>query len=114
MEADGETFTVEYVDIYGEIITPLVISSLTITIDYSSSKGFLHLSTSEVWNATLLHQGCLSSTPDVVTSVVSLRTLELYRRLRLRHAPLSVQAWIKVICDLHNVSLHVFGTRDWY
>jgi len=33
-----------------------------------------------------------------------LRTLELYRRLRLRHAPLSVQAWIKVICDLHDLT----------
>lgn len=56
-----------------------------------------------MWNVTLLGHGCLSATPDVVTSVVSLRTLELYRRLRLRHPPLSVQAWIKVICDLHNV-----------
>ena len=48
MEANGATFTVEYVDIYGEIIVPLVVLSLTIKIDYSSSKGFLHLSTSSL------------------------------------------------------------------
>ena len=71
--------------------------------DYSASKSFTHIASSKSWNATLLERGCLSCTPDIVTSVVSLRTLELYRRLRLRHAPLSVQAWIKVICDLHNV-----------
>ncbi|KIM74378.1 hypothetical protein PILCRDRAFT_828356 [Piloderma croceum F 1598] len=88
VEAEGDEFAVEYVDIY----------------NYSASKTFTHIASSRTWNATLLAHGCLSSTPDVVTSVISLRTLELYRRLRLRHAPLSIQAWIKVICDLHNLS----------
>ncbi|KAA1475563.1 hypothetical protein DENSPDRAFT_860864 [Dentipellis sp. KUC8613] len=34
----------------------------------------------------------------------SLRTLELYRVLRLRQPRLSIQAWILSLCDLHNVS----------
>lgn len=103
-EDNGETFAVEYVDVYGKILSALFVLSLTKPTDYSASKSFVHLSSSKVWNATLLRQGCLSLTPDTVTSMVSLRTLELYCRLCLRHAPLSVQAWIKVICDLHNVS----------
>jgi len=83
---------------------------LMIAIDYSASKSFTHITSSKSWNATLLEYGCLSCMPDVVMSVVSLRTLELYWGLHLHHAPLSVQAWIKVICDLHDVGLlcHIY------
>ena len=67
---------------------------------------------SQYWNVTLLRHGCLASTPDFISSVVSLRTIELYRRLRLRHPQLSVQAFVKVICDLHNVRLHKVVLSD--
>ncbi|KAI0055028.1 hypothetical protein BV25DRAFT_1873233 [Artomyces pyxidatus] len=55
-------------------------------------------------NATLLQQGCLGCSPVEVSATISVRTLELYRRLRLRQPRVSVQAWIKTVCDLHNLS----------
>lgn len=72
-------------------------------IDYSPLKILTHDPKHKTWAATLLAHGCLSGTPDVVGSVMSLRTLELYRRLRLRHPQLSVQAYCRVICDLNKV-----------
>ena len=54
-------------------------------------------------NATLLRHGCLSPSPTEVSIAFSLRSLELYRRLRLQQPCLSIQAWLKAICDTHNV-----------
>ncbi|KAI0310830.1 hypothetical protein OF83DRAFT_1226273, partial [Amylostereum chailletii] len=50
-----------------------------------------------------LRQGCLSSAPRTVSFAISLRTLDLYRRLRVRQPRVSVQAWVCVLCDLHNM-----------
>ena len=73
--------------------------------DYERQRTFHHIIAegSQYWNVTLLRHGCLTSTPDSISSVVSLRTIELYRRLRLRHPQLSIQAFVKVTCNLHNV-----------
>ncbi|KAA1473373.1 hypothetical protein DENSPDRAFT_765398, partial [Dentipellis sp. KUC8613] len=51
-----------------------------------------------------LRQGYLGSSPYGISVVISLRTLELYRILRLRQPRLSIQAWIQSLCDLHNVN----------
>ena len=74
--------------------------------DYQPSKTFSHIQEqgSHYWNVTLLRHGCLAPSPDVISTVYSLRTLELYRRLRLCHPQISVQAFVKVICDLNGVS----------
>jgi hypothetical protein len=52
----------------------------------------------------LLRQGSLSSSPIRVSFAISLRMLELYRQLRVRQPRLSIQAWVRSICDYHNVS----------
>ncbi|KAI0059962.1 hypothetical protein BV25DRAFT_1918089 [Artomyces pyxidatus] len=72
--------------------------------DFSPEKIIYQLPGSPYVNVTLLRQGCLGSTPLDVSSAISLRTLELYRRLRLRQPRVSIQAWIKVICDIHNLT----------
>ncbi|KAI0044055.1 hypothetical protein FA95DRAFT_1497723, partial [Auriscalpium vulgare] len=67
-----------------------------------------------------LRQGYLGPTPTEVSSVISIRTLELYRRLRLRQPRVSIQAWVRVICDLHNLTYervywqHFLDTFDIY
>ena len=33
--------------------------------------------------------------------------LELYRRLRLRSPHVSIQSWVRVLCDIHNVCCSV-------
>ncbi|KAI0038235.1 hypothetical protein FA95DRAFT_1567860 [Auriscalpium vulgare] len=72
--------------------------------DYHPSKLFHHLPDCPSLNVTFLRQGYLGATPHDVSSVISIRTLELYRRLRLRQPRVSIQAWVRVICDLHNLT----------
>ncbi|KAH9952513.1 hypothetical protein BGW80DRAFT_1194853 [Lactifluus volemus] len=54
----------------------------------------------------LLLQGCLSSAPTCVSFAVSLRTLELYRHLHVRQPRLSIQAWVRSLCDYHNITYY--------
>ncbi|KAI0259648.1 hypothetical protein BC834DRAFT_833130 [Gloeopeniophorella convolvens] len=51
----------------------------------------------------LLQQGCLSSSPSHISWAISLQTLELYQWLRVRQPRVSIQAWVRSICDYHNV-----------
>ena len=52
----------------------------------------------------LMTQGFLSNVPLRPSIALSLKTLELYRRLRLRKPSFSVEAFAKVVCDLYMVS----------
>ena len=47
----------------------------------------------------------LGNKPLYPSLVISIRTLELYRRLRLQKPSFSVKAFAKVVCDLYLVSL---------
>ena len=49
--------------------------------------------------------GYLGNKPLNPSLAISIRTLELYRRLRLRKPSFSVEAFTKVVCDLYSVSL---------
>ena len=52
----------------------------------------------------LMTQGFLSNVPLRPSIALSLKTLELYWRLRLRKPSFSVEAFAKVVCDLYMVS----------
>lgn len=47
--------------------------------------------------------GYLAKTPHKPEVAVGFRTLELFHRVRLRKASLSVEAFTRVICDYYNV-----------
>lgn len=53
--------------------------------------------------AALVAHGYIGATPIHPDYAVSIKTLELYRRLRLRKPSLSVEAFAKVICDYYKV-----------
>ena len=53
----------------------------------------------------LVKNGYLGNVPSTPTLAISFRTLELFRRIRLRKSSFSVEAFAKVICDLYSVSL---------
>ncbi|KIO19279.1 hypothetical protein M407DRAFT_11467 [Tulasnella calospora MUT 4182] len=55
---------------------------------------------------SLIRQGLLSNSPTVPTYAFSLLTLETFRRLRLRTPRLSVQSFLKAICDSQNDIYH--------
>lgn len=61
---------------------------------------------------SLVQAGYLGSTPVSPSFAVSLKTLELFRRLRLRKPSFSVEAFAKVICDLYAVSPNVIYAVD--
>lgn len=47
--------------------------------------------------------GFLSKTPALPTIAIGFRTLELFHRIRLRKASLSVEAFTRVLCDYYEV-----------
>jgi len=51
----------------------------------------------------LMIQGYLATSPVDPTFAISIKTLELFRRLRCHKASLSVEAYAKVLCDLYAV-----------
>lgn len=60
-------------------------------------------------DALILH-GYLGNSPISPNVAVSVKTLELFRRLRLRKASFSVEAFAKVICDLYSVRRVLLST----
>lgn len=47
--------------------------------------------------------GFLAKTPTLPTIAIGFRTLELFHRIRLRKASMSVEAFTRVLCDYYNV-----------
>lgn len=82
-------FTVEVINIYS-----LETSALIRRSEESKSPAI-----------ALVDCGYLGTTPTSPTLAISLKTLELYRRIRLRKPSFSVEAFAKVICDLYTVCL---------
>jgi hypothetical protein len=53
----------------------------------------------------LIKNGYFGNTPKTLSLAISLKTLELFRCMRLRKSSFSVEAFVKVVCDLYSVSL---------
>ena len=51
----------------------------------------------------LMRHGYVAKTPDNPRAAVSVRTLELFHRLRQRKPSFSAEAFTKVICDYYRV-----------
>ncbi|KAF8196114.1 hypothetical protein BJ912DRAFT_847093 [Pholiota molesta] len=51
----------------------------------------------------MMRQGYLANSPVNPTLGISVRTLDLFARLRARKASLSVESFAKVLCDLYNM-----------
>jgi hypothetical protein len=66
---------------------------------------FIPCSGQELPIQALVKNGYLGNTPKTPSLAISLRTLELFRRMRLRKSSFSVEAFVKVVCDLYSVSL---------
>ncbi|KAG6893368.1 hypothetical protein C0992_010286 [Termitomyces sp. T32_za158] len=51
----------------------------------------------------MVHQGYLGTTPEQPSLALSIRTLELYYRIRRRKPSFSIEAFAKVLCDIYTV-----------
>jgi hypothetical protein len=102
----------------GNMSTPQSSSSSTSTPDPLSSYDFniatidiytlqrnrnIHRTSEMKTAVALMSHGLLSNVPLLPSVALSLTTLELYRRLRLRKPSFSVEAFAKVVCDLYMV-----------
>lgn len=54
--------------------------------------------------SSLILDGVIPSSPLRPQAAVTIQGLELFRIVQLRCPSLSVQAWVKTLCDLHGVS----------
>ena len=79
--------------------------SLWTLLEYHAHKQVPYIDGSCYLNVSLILHGCLGASPQEVSTVFSLRTLELYQHIRVRQPRVSMQAWIKVLCDMHNVRM---------
>lgn len=57
----------------------------------------------------LVKHGYLGNTPATPSLAISFRTLELLRRIRLHKLSFSMEAFVKVVCDLYSVCPHPPG-----
>lgn len=80
------TFEIEVVDIY--------------TLDTSVT---ILCSSEDLPINALVKSGYLGNTPMRPTLAISLRTLELFWRIRSRKSSFSVESFTKVVCDLYSV-----------
>ncbi|KAG2120942.1 uncharacterized protein F5147DRAFT_741824 [Suillus discolor] len=51
----------------------------------------------------------IGATPESPSIAISLRTLELYYRIRLQKPSFSAEAFMKVLCDLYNAAFDVYN-----
>ncbi|KAG2755649.1 hypothetical protein P692DRAFT_201836751 [Suillus brevipes Sb2] len=77
----SENFSIEVVDILGISVSPFV-------------------------NVSLLHHGCIGSSPIHPTTAITIRILEVYRQSHRVCPHFSIQAQAKMLCALHNVYFH--------
>lgn len=80
------SFSIELLDVY----------TLETSVTISCSSEELPI-------RALVKSGCLGNTPTTPSLAISFRTLELFRRIRLRKSSFSVEAFAKVICDMYSV-----------
>lgn len=85
----GYNFTIEVLDIY------------TMTSFVDIPRGEDSKSVAEA----LMFQGYIGNTPETPTVALSVRTLQLFRHIRLCKPLFSIEAFAWVLCDLYNVRM---------
>ena len=56
-------------------------------------------------NTTLVHHGYIACSPVDPSLAISLNTLAIYKAFSARCSPLSVQSFVRALCDLQGVRL---------
>lgn len=64
-------------------------------------------STDEYTSSALLCQGLVPCVAIIHSVAISVRTSEVFRRTQLQSPHLSTQAFIRMLCNLHQVCIHL-------
>jgi len=75
---------------------------LQLLVDYTF-QSFVHMPSAKYTNETLVRHGSIGASPEKVTVAISIRTLECYRQVHRACPRLSIHAYSKALCNLHNV-----------
>lgn len=107
-------YTILCIDIFGTYIHWSLFSKLNLFTVGQSEKTFRSNSTELYANETLIRSGYLATVPIVPHTAISLDCLQLYRTLRGRCGAVSIEAFVRVLCDWHNVRsiLLYFGSAS--
>lgn len=62
--------------------------------------------------SAFVRQGIIPCSPILPSVGITTNCLELYRVAHLRQPHLSIQAWVKTLCDIHMVRYHVFNIHN--
>ena len=74
----------------------------------------VHQCKDEFPNSSLIRAGYLGCTPIDPPLAISLNTLELFYRLKCQHPRLSIQAMVRALADLHNVSFSISASGSYF
>lgn len=107
---DSEMFDMDVVDTFCTYLHFSCVQILTVTIDRKQYM-FLRLPNDLYTNTMLLRYGYLGSSPLHPTIAISILTLAEYRQTHRVCPRFSIQAQVRKLCHLHNVSEY-FNTRN--
>src|SRR5882724_10561456 len=82
---------------------PLFVLIPDLSSAYKETKLVI-LPTDKMVASSIIHNGCIPSSPLTPSACITIQCLELYRIAHLQCPHLSIQAFIKTLCDLHSVS----------
>ncbi|KAG1841143.1 hypothetical protein DFJ58DRAFT_666711 [Suillus subalutaceus] len=86
---------------------------VTVVDAFFAEKFVLKISSTDRTIASaLVRQGVMPCSPISPVAGITLEALELYRVAHLRNPHLSIQAFVKTICDLHGVEFHRHISRQ--
>ncbi|KAG2137761.1 hypothetical protein BD769DRAFT_1626713 [Suillus cothurnatus] len=83
-----------------------------IDVFYTEKVSLQILPTDATISSALVHQGIMLCSPISPTVGITTEALELYRVVHLRSPQLSIQAFVKTMCDLHGVGFHRHLSRQ--
>ncbi|KAG1797356.1 uncharacterized protein HD556DRAFT_1267601 [Suillus plorans] len=83
-----------------------------IDVFYAEKVSLRILSTDATISSALVRQGVMPCSPISPTVGITTEALDLYRVAHLRSPQLSIQAFVKTVCDLHGVAFHRHLSRQ--
>ena len=101
---DPTFFHIAVLGIEGMHMTWWWSNRLTPSQGYDSARAVPQDEQDSYINETLLHHGLLGTSPVKPMLAIPLNSLELYHQCHLQCPQFSIQQWVKVLCDLANVS----------
>jgi hypothetical protein len=115
LHVEGEdvqsTYAIRVVDVFGGCIAFFIFFHSLIILDVRPCNATI-LSSDRTIAASLIRQGYLPCSPLKPTVAITIRAVNLYRLSHLRCPHVSVQSFVKTLCDIHGVPFQRWLSRQ--